>query len=75
MVKNIWTDLPAAQKSPLKIHHVKHPTRLENIESLFVHVIHEKGRHSPYNESFEESTGSRPYFEDTGTIEAANVTT
>lgn len=69
--ETIWTDLSPDEKPPLKIHRMNERTELNELETPFVHIYHDKGGHSPYGRLFEESNGSRAYFEQIESIESA----
>lgn len=56
--EGVWTQLESKEKPPLKIHHVETESKLEDLESPFVHVVHDIGPHAPYgfeNDVFEST--------------------
>lgn len=52
--ETIWTHVESAEKPPLWINRLTDETPLADLEPPFVHVVHDKGGHSPYGHSFDE---------------------
>lgn len=60
--ETIWTDLPHEEKPPLKMHHLSRGQPLPEIESPFIHIVHDKGGHAPYGHTFETFDSVTDFF-------------
>ncbi|USZ68857.1 sulfatase-like hydrolase/transferase [Halorussus salilacus] len=59
----IWTHVESAEKPPLWMNRLTDETTLDELEPPFVHVVHDKGGHAPYGQSFDDWEVSSEFFD------------